>query len=184
MSGALYYSQYRIDDIVERIERQIEQATCERPPLVTEQGVCVKRKIGKGHYVTPPWVFGFRTFESAEEYFREHGYKEVGRSEGNGERKLVMFDPALDETYEIVTYTREHYPPDEDGNEPFFPDYTEETLKELRRGIVAIKRANAYLRCIDELIDYDCSEATFHKRLREELDKLNKEEEENGDKNH
>jgi len=177
MSGVLNYSQYRIDDIVERIERQIEQATCERPPLVTEQGVCVKRKIGKGHYVTPPWMSDFRTFESAEKYFREHGYKEVGRSEENGERKLVMLDPALDETYEIATYTREHYPPDEDGNEPFFPDYTEETLKELRRGIVAIKRANAYLRCIDGLIDYDYSEAMFHKRLKKELLLLKTEEE-------
>lgn len=126
MSGALDFSQYRIDDIVERIEREIKQATCERPPLVTEQGVCVKRKIGKGHYSTPPWMFCFRAFESAEKYFREHGYKEVGRSEENGERKLVMLDPALDETYEI---------------------------------------------------DYDYSENTFHKRLKEELEKLDKEEE-------
>lgn len=169
MSGILGYSQYRIDDIVERIEKQIEQATCERPPLVTEQGVCVKRKFGKGHYSTPPWLLGFRTFESAETYFKERGYKEQERTEQNGERKLVMYDHVLDETYEITTYTREHYPPDEDGNEPFYPDYTEKTLKELRRGIVAIKRANAYLRCIDELIDYDYSEAMFHKRLKKEL---------------
>lgn len=177
MSGALDYSQYRIDDIVERIEREIEQATCERPPLVTEQGVCVKRKTGEGRFYYPVWLNGFRTFESAEKYFKENGYKEVDRSKENGERKLVMLDPALDETYEITTYTRDHYPPDEDGNEPFYPDYTEETLKELRRGIAAIKRANAYLRCIDELIDYDCSEAMFHKRLKEELNKLDKEEE-------
>ena len=178
MSGALGYSQYRIDDIVERIEREIEQATCERPPLVTEQGVCVKRKTGERSYCCPPWLNGFRTFESAEKYFKENGYKEVGRSEENGERKLVMLDPTLDEVYEITTYTREHYPPDEDGNEPFYPDYTEETLKELRRGIVAIKRANAYLRCIDELIDYDYSEAMFHKRLKKELLLLKIEEEE------
>ena len=177
MSGALDYSQYRIDDIVERIEKEIEQATCERPPLVTEQGVYVKRKTGEGCFNYPLWLNGFRTFESAEKYFKENGYKEVDRSEENGEHKLLMLDPALDETYEITTYTREHYPPDEDGNEPFFPDYTEETLKELRRGIVAIKRANAYLRCIDELIDYDYSEDTFHKRLKEELNKLDKEKE-------
>ena len=177
MSGALDCSQYRIDDIVERIEREIEQTTCERPPLVTEQGVCVRQKTSEGSYNYPPWLNGFRTLESAEKYFNEHGYKEVERLEEYGERKLVMLDPALDETYEITTYTCEHYPPDEDGNEPFYPDYTEETLKELRRGIAAIKRANAYLRCIDELIDYDCSEDTFHKRLKEELNKLDKEKE-------
>ena len=177
MSGALDYSQYRIDDIVERIEKEIEQATCERPPLVTGQGVCVKQKTGEGCFSYPPWLNGFRTFESAEKYFKENGYKEVDRSEENGERKLVMLDPIFDDTYEITTYTREHYPTDEDGNEPFYPDYTEDTLKELRRGIAAIKRANAYLRCIDGLIDYDYSEAMFHKRLKEELDKLDKEEE-------
>ena len=177
MSGALDYSQYRIDDIVERIEREIEQATCERPPLVTEQGVYVKRKTGERSYCCPPWLNGFRSFKSAENYFKENGYKEVSRLEINGEHTLVMLDPALDETYEITTFTRDHYPPDEDGNEPFFPDYTEETLKELRRGIIAIKRANAYLRCIDELIDYDCSEDMFHKRLKKELLLLKIEEE-------
>lgn len=178
MSGTLEYSQYRIDDIITSIEREIELATCERPPLVTEQGVCVKLKFGKGHYSIPLWSLGFRTFESAETYFKERWYKEQERTEQNGERKLVMYDPALGETYEITTYTCEHYPPDEDGNEPFYPDYTEETLREFRRGIVAIKRASAYLRCIDELIDHDCSEDTFHKRLKKELLKLRIEEEE------
>lgn len=177
MSGVLDYSQYRIDDIVERIEKEIERATCERPPLVTEQVVCVKRITGENSYSYPLWLNGFRTFKSAENYFNENGYKEVSRSEINGEHKLVMLDPALDETYEITTFTSNHYPPDEDGNEPFFPDYTEETLKELCRGIVAIKRANAYLRCIDGLIDYDYSEDTFHKRLKEELLLLKIEEE-------
>lgn len=177
MSGALDYSQYRIDDIVERIEKEIEQATCERPPLVTEQGVCVKRKVAEGRFDYPSWLNGFRTFESAEKYFKECGYKEVERLEEYGERILVMYDPALDETYRITTYTRKHYPTDEDGNEPFYPDYTEETLQEFRRGIAAIKRANAYLRCIDELIDYNWSEDAFHRRLKEELDKLDKEEE-------
>lgn len=178
MSGALDYSQYRIDDIVERIEREIKQATCERPPLVTEQGVFVRQKTSEGSYSYPPWLNGFRTLESAEKYFKECGYKEVERLEEYGEQKLVMYDPILDETYEITTYTSEHYPPDEDGNEPFYPDYTEETLQELRRGIAAIKRANAYLRCIDELIDCNWSEDTFHKRLKKELLLLKIEEEE------
>ena len=39
----------RIYDIIERVEREIEQATCERTPLVTETGVAVKERIGEGH---------------------------------------------------------------------------------------------------------------------------------------
>ena len=177
MSGALDYSQYRIDDIVERIEKEIEQATCERPPLVTEQGVCVKRKTSDGCYSYPLWLNGFRTFESAEKYFKECGYKEVERLEEYGERILVIYDPALDETYKITTYTREHYPPDEDGNEPFYPGYTEETLQEFRRGIAVLKRAIVYAQRIDWLLSGDDGEESFHKRLKEELEKLEKEEE-------
>lgn len=45
--GAFDYAQYRIDDIIDRIEQEIERATCERPPLVTETGVAVKERISE-----------------------------------------------------------------------------------------------------------------------------------------
>ena len=176
MSGALDYSQYRIDDIVERIEKEIEQATCERPPLVREAKVGVKENRGDG-WRYPMHLQSFRTLSSAELYFVGLGYKIQERVEQDGGWRTKIKDPVTGDLVEMWTYIEEYYPPDEDGNEPFYPDYTEETLKELRRGIVAIKRANAYLRCIDELIDYDCSEDTFHKRLKEELNKLDKEKE-------
>ena len=185
MSGGHFdYAQYRIDDIIESIEREIEQATCERPPLVTEQGVVVKQKLGEGHYRYPSWGIGFRSFESSEKYFKEHGYQELDRIEENGERKLVVQDFVTKEIYEICTYTSQHYAPDENGEIPYVPDWSEETLQEFRRGISILKRARIYAQRIDWLLSGDDGEESFHKRLKEKLDKLNKEEKENGDRNH
>ena len=69
MSGGHFdYAQYRIDDIISSIEREIERATCKRTPLVTKEGVSVCELIGEdrkrhcGYY-------DFRSFESACNYF-------------------------------------------------------------------------------------------------------------------
>ena len=175
--GAFDYAQYRIDDIVAGIERIIERSACKRPPLVTVQGIGVKQKLGEGHYRYPSWAVGFRSFESAERYFMEHGYKELSRTEENGERTLVMQDVCTKEIYEVVTYTIQHYAPDENGEIPYFPDYSEETLQEFRRGIAILKRASIYAQRIDWLLSGDDGEESFHKRLKEELEKLDKKEE-------
>jgi len=78
---------------------------------------------------------------------------------------------------EIWTYIDEHYAPDEDGEIPYYPEWSEETLQEFRRGIAVLKRAIVYAQRIDWLLSHDDGEETFHKRLKEELDKLDKEEE-------
>ena len=179
MSGGHFdYAQYRIDDIIDSIEREIEAATCERPPLVTEHSVCVKQKIGEGHYRYPSWINMFRTFDSARQYFKEYGYKELSLIEReDGERELTVQCLVTGDVYVVVTYTSQHYAPDENGEEGYYPDYSEETLKEFRRGIDILKRASIYAQRIDWLLSGDDGEDTFHKRLKEELDKLNKEEE-------
>lgn len=66
--GAFDYAQYRIDDIINRIEEEIERATCERPPLVTKQGVAVYEITGKDSksYCSN---YRFICFDSAVEYF-------------------------------------------------------------------------------------------------------------------
>lgn len=178
MSGGHFdYAQYRINDIIESIEREIESATCERPPLLTGHGVCVKQKIREGHWRYPSWCNIYNTFESAEKYFRDYGYKELERTTENGERKLVVQCPATKDVYEIKTYTYQHYAPNEDGEEGYYPDYAEETLQEFRNAIVILKRASIYAQRIDWLICGDDSESSFHERLKEGLDKLKKEEE-------
>lgn len=52
--------------------------------------------------------------------------------------------------------------------------YTEETLAEFRKGIEILKQAEVYAQRIDWLLSGDDGEESFHKRLKEDLDKLKK----------
>ena len=170
--GAFDYAQYRIDDIIDRIEREIERATCERMPLVTEHGVFVRQKIEEGHYRYPAWCDGYKSFETAEKSFRDIGCVELKRFEENGERTLVVQDAVTGDVYEIKTYTYQRYAPDENGEEPYYPDWSDSTLKEFRRGIDLLKRAAVYIKRIDCLINGRYDEDNFHKRLEEDLKEL------------
>lgn len=86
--------------------------------------------------------------------------------------------PVTGDLVEIWTYIDEHYAPDEDGEIPRYPDWSEETLQEFRRGIAVLKRAIVYAQRIDWLLSGDDGEESFHERLKEELNKLDKEGEE------
>ena len=173
MSGGTFdYAQYRIDEIIDRIEREIEQATCERPPMVTTHGVVVKQVIAKGHYTYPYWGSRFETFEQAEQYFLEHGYKEISRSvTEDNERLLIVEEIGTGDIFEILTYTSHHYPPGEDGCEPYYPNYSKLTIETFRQGIGWLKLAAIYANRIDWLISGDDGEESFHERLQKEIDK-------------
>lgn len=176
MSGGHFdYAQYRIDDIIGSIEREIEAATCERPPLVREGKVGVKENRGDG-WRYPMHLQSFRTLSSAELHFIELGYRVQERVEQDGGWRTKIKDPVTGDLVEVWTYIDEHYAPDENGDIPYFPDYTEETLQEFRRGIAILKRASIYARRIDWLLSGDDGEDTFHKRLKTELLKLRIEE--------
>ena len=92
----------RIYDIIERVEREIERATCERPPLVTETGVSVKERIGKGH-----WRYDMhhqlRSIESAKKYFRYIGCKVLEDVTRDGERYILMEDVVTKQVFCIKT---------------------------------------------------------------------------------
>lgn len=176
MSGGHFdYAQYRIDDIIASIEREIERATCERPPLVREAKVGVKENRGDG-WRYPMHLQSFRTLSSAELHFIELGYRVQERVEQDGGWRTKIKDPVTGDLVEVWTYIDEHYAPDENGEIPYFPDYTEETLREFRNGIAILKRASIYARRIDWLLSGDDGEDTFHKRLKTELLKLRIEE--------
>lgn len=175
MSGGTFdYAQYRIDDIISRIEEEIERATCERPPLVTTRGVAVKERISQGHWRYEMYP-QFQSIQTAEKYFREIGCKVLEETTKDGERYILMEDVITKQVYCINTYTSTHYAPDEDGYTPCFPDYSEETIKELRKGLDMIKKASVYTSRIDRLIIGEESEETFHKRLAEQLKELEEE---------
>lgn len=59
------------------------------------------------------------------------------------------------------------------GDTPeYYPDYSEEVLKEMQKGVDLIKRAYVYAHRIDWLISGDDGEEEFIKRLNEELKEL------------
>lgn len=169
MSGEAFDCvEIRIYDIIERVEREIERATCERPPLVTETGVSVKERIGKGHWRYDMY-YQFRSIESAKKYFREIGCKVLEDVTRDGERYILMEDVVTKQVLCINTYTSTHYAPDENGEVPYFPDYTPETIAEFRKGVEILKRASVYAHRINWLISGDDGEDSFHKRLEEDL---------------
>lgn len=174
--GAFDYAQYRIDDIINRIEEEIERATCERPPIVTKQGVAVYEITGKD---SKSYCFNYRftCFDSAVEYFsRMDRYSLIGGASREGETSVLYKDIWTGEVYEIKSYTYEEYEADEDGEIPFFPDYSEETIKEFRKGVAILKKAQVYANRIDWLMSGDDGEDNFHKRLKEKLKELEEEE--------
>ena len=53
-------------------------------------------------------------------------------------------------------------------------DYSEKTKKEFKKAYKILKQAYVYAQRIDWLLSGDDGEETFHKRLKEDLDNLNK----------
>jgi hypothetical protein len=51
-------------------------------------------------------------------------------------------------------------------------EFSKETLAEFLKGLVLLTAAAVYLERIDFLLSSDDSEETFHKRLKEDMDKL------------
>ena len=170
MSGGYFdYAQYRIDDIISSIEREIERATCERTPLVTKEGVSVYELTGddRKRYCSN---YNFRSFESACDYFNiSERFKLHGGCHREGEKIVRYKDVVTGETYEVKSYTYQEHEPDEDGEIPYYPDYTPETLAEFRKGVEILKRASVYAQRIDWLISGDDGEDSFHERLEEDL---------------
>ena len=170
--GAFDYAQYRIDDIIYRIEDEIERATCERPQLVTKQGVAVYKITGKD---SKGYCFNYRftCFDSAIDYFTNCGRYQLLRGASREGETFVLFKEIFTgEVYEVKSYTYEEYEPDEDGEIPYFPDYSEETIKEFRKGVDILKKAQVYANRIDWLMSGDDGEESFHKRLKEKLKEL------------
>ena len=174
--GAFDYAQYRIDDIINRIEEEIERATFERPPLVLKQGVAVYELFENGN---KRYCFNYRftCFDSAVEYFnRMDRYELLRGARREGETFVHYKDVYTGEVYEIKSYTYEEYEDNKDGEIPYFPDYSEETIKEFRKGVGILKKAQVYANRIEWLISGDDGEDNFHKRLKEKLKELEEEE--------
>lgn len=166
MSGGHFdYAQYRIEDIADSIEREIEKATAPRPPKVYETFISVIREEKlKGctsyTYLSNP----YKSLEEARKYYKR-GYDLLEEKD----KEFVVQDKVTGEVYRIKECETWDYA---DGG--FYPDYTPETLKEFRNAIHQLRKAAIYAQRVDWLISGDDGEDSFHERLKEDLEKLPK----------
>lgn len=171
MSGGHFdYAQYRINDIIDSIDREIERATCERPKLISERRVNVYEYTSERSIIVS-WRWHFNSFDSALDFFKRSCAFEILEICEKATRKVLRVRDLNDNRiFEIVEFEYEYY---EDGN--YYPDYDERTIEEFRKGIVALRKAQIYAQRIDWLLSGDDGEDSFHERLKEELSELNKE---------
>lgn len=168
MSGGHFdYQQYHIEDIADSIEREIEEATKPKPPLVWREDVTVFKKIDDWHSVG---IYkGFKTYDEAVAHFKKSkAYKFIREYEKN-ERRIAEFMEG-EETIEVRETKYQEYEDDE-----YYPEYTEETIQIFREAVKLLRKAAIYANRIDWLLSGDDGEESLKERLEKELKKLEEE---------
>lgn len=176
MSGGHFdYNQARIREVVESLQETIQKEISPRPHLKHELCISVWRELGGGSFQSTHYHFD--TYEEAYEYFKGQGYK---ISESENPSKNPPFDNkrsfhalGKDEVLEVREFSYEYYE-DENGEQVYYNDFSKETLEELKKGLDLLNRAYIYAQRIDWLLCGDDGEESFHKRLKEDLDKYEK----------
>lgn len=168
MSGGHFdYQQYHIDDIADSIEREIEEATKPKPPLVWREDVTVFRKIDDWHSVGI--CKGFKTYDEAVRHLKkDKAYKFIREYEKDG-RRIAEFMEG-DKQIKVRELKYQEY---EDGE--YYPEYTDETIQIFSDAVKALRKAAIYANRIDWLLSGDDGEESLKERLEEELKKLEEE---------
>lgn len=165
MSGGYFdYNQYKINDIIDSIERILKDAIKPKPPIVKKEGIAVY-KYGKIKNINCKDYcpnYNFIHLESARHYFEKEGFKIIDISDRN-----FIAQNSENVQYEIRKFEYEEYA---DGNT--YLDYSKDTINEFKNAIKILKQALIYVDRIDWLISGDDGEEEFHKRLKDELNEL------------
>ena len=90
-----------------------------------------------------------------------------------------IYGHTIDEE-DVVYYINDHWLEDKEKEYviknkhtvPKLYEYSKETIKEFKKGLVILRKAYVYAQRIDWLLSDDDGEESFHKRLKEELDNL------------
>lgn len=169
MSGGRFdYNQYHIKDIADRIEEEIKRATMKRPPTITKSAVSVMEVIEGEHstrYISRDWDM-FKNLKEARKNYLDLGYKIKDIDDKSF--WAIFLTHEKDEVKYKVSYSEwEEY---SDGG--YYPDYTKETLKELKKAVKTLRKAYIYAQRVDWLLSGDDGEESFHERLKEDLKKL------------
>lgn len=168
MSGGHFdYQQYHIEDIANSIEREIEEATKPKPPLVWRENVSIFKKIDDWHSVG---IYkGFKTYDEAVRHLKkDKAYKFVREYEKN-ERRIAEFM----EGEEMIEVRETKYQEYEDGE--YYSEYTDETIQIFKDAVKILRKAAIYAQRIDWLLSGDDGEESLKERLEEELKKLEEE---------
>ena len=164
MSGGHFdYAQYKIDEIIESIEDEVDRATKPKPQKVTGKAIACYN-IKSPTCKTWDFRFCFDSIEKYLEYFEKNGYTIEKDEKGH----YIAKNPIDEYTVKVYEYTYEEY---EDGN--YYPEYTEETIEEFRRALEYLRVASIYAHRIDWFLSGDDGEEAFHRRLKEKLNNLN-----------
>lgn len=173
MSGGHFdYKQYVIGDIADSIVMEIARTKRPLPPPTIRKGVTSKIKNSENSFSYDGcyWNY-FETIDQVKEYFSRSGRGTKIIAEEtlhNGEKEITIYSKRSKETRVFTSYTEEVYL-DEDGQEIYQPEYTEETINELKKAVRTLRMANVYAQRIDWLICGDDGEESFHERLAEAL---------------
>lgn len=173
MSGGHFdYKQYSIGDIADSIVMEIARAKQPLPPLTIRKRVASKLKTGENSFTYDGcyWNY-FESIDQVKEYFSRSGRGTKIIAEEtlpNGEKEITIYHKRSEETRVFTSYTEEVYL-DDDGREVYYPEYTEETIKEFKTAVRTLRMAQVYAQRIDWLICCDDGEESFHKRLSENL---------------
>ena len=165
MSGGYFdYQQYHIENIANSIEKEIEEATKPKPPLVWKEDVSIFKKIDDWHSVGI--YMGFKTYDEAVKCLKKgKAYKFIREYEKDG-RRISEFM----ESDKLIEVRELRYQVYEDGE--YYPEYTEETIQIFKDAVKTLRKAAIYAQRIDWLLSGDDGEESLKERLEEELKKL------------
>ena len=168
MSGGTFeYNQYRIGEIRERIEKEIEDATAPKPPKVKRKYISTMMWTGtmgnrSGHFLR---LFSeYDTMSSIRKYYENLGKTITEISDTEFHVDYGVSREGKNQVVEVKEIEIEEYA---DGE--YYPEYSKETIKEFEKAVKILKKAEIYTQRIDYLIAGDDSEESFHERLQEEL---------------
>ncbi len=173
MSGGHFnYHQHFVNDVADEIEKIVKKEESPRPEITKELCVSIWERVSDTTRYSVNYL-KFNTYEEAMDFFKSRNYEINETNTETGKREFTAVSSK--KTYEVHEFVYQRYL-DENGEEIHYYDYSKETLDEFRKAIKILRTAAIYAQRIDWLVSDDDGEESFHRRLKEELDKLEENE--------
>lgn len=176
--GAFEYKQFHISEIADCIEEEIKEALQPRPEKIREIAVAVHLSNDADFKSSTPIYNENNNFELTIDNLKRRYklclYRKQVKDDGLRENIYRILNSEQFQYAKVYEWHYEHYPHGSDGIEPYYPDYTPETLDIMRTAVRKLREAHIYAQRIDWMLSGDDSEETMKERLEEELNQLHK----------